>query len=434
MQQENIPIDYPAALSYLYNRFPAFFKVGAGAYKPGLERALSLVKALGNPHEDYPAIHIGGTNGKGSVAHLLAATLQSSGYRVGLYTSPHLLDFGERIRVNGEMIEEAYVVDFVQKNIRLFDTIQPSFFEATMAMAFKYFSDKKIDVAIVEVGLGGRLDSTNIITPVLSIITNIGKDHTQFLGDTLVDIAKEKAGIIKSNVPVVVGEWGDEQVSQVFESRAKECGAELIFANKMPLCLLAKEDGMFLYKQKYFIRPVLKAIYQQKNFQTLLIAIDMLRKIGYNITDEAIKDGLELVLLLTGFRGRWQQLQARPKLIVDTGHNLHGIQYIHSQLDNEQFDRLYVVLGMMEDKEVDKVLDCMPREGTYYFCAVDEKRAMSSKQIYEIATRIGLTGQDCHSVEMALSMAMKNAKDRDLILICGSNYVVGEAIKYIENR
>lgn len=425
--------DYPSALSYLYNRLPAFFKVGAGAYKPGLERTFSLVEALDNPHTHYPTIHIGGTNGKGSVAHLLASVLQSAGYRVGLYTSPHLMEFGERIRVNGEMISKQYVVDFVQKNSTLFETIQPSFFEATMAMAFRYFADQKVDVAVIEVGLGGRLDSTNIITPLLSIITNIGIDHTQFLGDRLVDIAREKAGIIKPNVPIVVGEWGSEEVAKVFEESAKSASATLLFADKLSSCLVAGEkSGVFLYKNRYRIVPALQATYQQANHQTLLTAIGVLQEMGWCIGDEAIKVGLESVYRLTGFQGRWQRLYHAPMVVVDTGHNLHGIRYMQQQLERETFEHLHIVLGMMEDKEVEKVLASLPRFATYYFCAVDEKRAMPSMEIGAIAQRIGLVGKDCLTVDNAIKNALQSAEKKDLVLICGSNYVVGEGIKYIE--
>jgi len=377
-------MSYESTLEYLYDRLPVFHHVGASAYKPGLDNTIRLMNALENPHHKYKTIHVAGTNGKGSVSHILAAIFQSAGYKTGLYTSPHLVDFGERIRVNGAMIDRQYVIDFVEQNKDIFDEIQPSFFEATMAMAFRYFADEKVDIAIIEVGLGGRLDSTNIISPLLSVITNISFDHVAFLGDTLAKIAFEKAGIIKQNIPVVVGEWLPE-TRPVFEQKAKEMNSPLYIPNtKLKFTgyennkMIVQTDGGMQYKVG------LTGDYQLKNVATVLRTLEVLNRIGtipIRLDDTALRSGLENVVEITGFRGRWEVLQDKPRMVADTGHNVAGIEYVVEQLKHQTYEKLHIVIGMVNDKDISHVLELLPREAEYYFTQAAVPRALPAVEL-----------------------------------------------------
>ena len=428
-------IKYNETIQYLYDRLPVFHQVGGAAYKPGLDNTIKLMNALGNPHCRFRSIHIAGTNGKGSVSHLLAAVLQSAGYKVGLYTSPHLVDFGERIRINGEMIEQHYVVDFVEQNKILFDEIQPSFFEVTMAMAFNYFADFEVDIAIVEVGLGGRLDSTNIIQPELSVISNISYDHLAFLGDTLEKIAFEKAGIVKKNTPVVIGEAITETKS-VFETTAKLENAPIQFTEDH-LAVVFKEytnQKMIVETSDNKLYTVgLCGLYQLKNIATTLTAIENLKLLDFEITDNDVQLGLENVCEITGLEGRWQKLQENPLVIADTGHNESGIRYVVEQLRLQKYKTLRIVIGMVNDKDISAVLGILPVEAIYYFTQASVERALSAELLRNKAESIALTGKAYLSVEQAIKSAIADAEYDDLIFIGGSNFIVGEALIYFRN-
>lgn len=426
---------YQEALRYLYDAAPAFHLMGAAAYKPGLDNVLALMAQFGNPHTKFHSIHVAGTNGKGSTSHLIAAVLQAAGYKVGLYTSPHLVDFRERIRINGQPIPQQEVVDFVEK-IRNpqspISRINPSFFEITMALAFDYFAQQQIDIAVVEVGLGGRLDSTNIITPLLSVITNIGFDHTEFLGNTLADIAREKAGIIKPNVPCVIGET-DPETAPVFIEAAKRNG---IYGEGLETtdCRIwfADQCGYLRKRRKNDVKECqLKGIYQEHNQQTAYVASQVLRNYTNHplrITPSAIVNGYAHVCTLTGLRGRWETLCEKPLTICDTGHNSHGIKYVAEQLKQYQISNLqsqiHIVFGMVNDKDVDVVLKLMPKDAHYYFTQAQTHRAIPAK---DLAQLFG-SGDVFSDVPSAVRAAQKNATDKDIIFIGGSNYVVGEAL------
>lgn len=424
---------YDEAIDYLYHSQPAFHLVGAAAYKPGLDNTYRLMEHLGNPHERLRCIHIAGTNGKGSTSHLIAAALQCAGLKVGLYTSPHLVDFRERIRINGDMIPEQAVADFVTIHRSFLDEIKPSFFETTMALAFAYFAEQQVDIAVIEVGLGGRLDSTNIITPILSVITNIGLDHTEFLGTTLPAIAAEKAGIIKPGVPVVIGET-DPQTAPIFTAKACERGSKIIFADQQP--------------KNPIVDCELKGQYQFKNLQTAYTALHAISRQSTDsrptvvaplsaIPEEAISEGFAHVCTLTGLRGRWEILRHQPLTICDTGHNSHGIRTYVDQLRALLTDgttnatrRLHIIYGMVSDKDVDTVLALLPREATYYFTAAATHRAIPADEMLRLGEQHQLYGHAFPSVAVALAAANENATNEDIIFIGGSNYVVGEALTY----
>jgi len=421
---------YSLALQYLYDRLPVFHQIGGAAYKPGLDNSIQLMNALDNPQQKYRTIHVAGTNGKGSVSHLLASVLQQAGYRVGLYTSPHLVDFGERIRVDGQMIEQQYVIDFVDQHKEMFNDIEPSFFEATMAMAFDYFAYCAVDVAIIEVGLGGRLDSTNIIQPELSVITNISFDHVGFLGNTLGKIAYEKAGIIKPNTPVVIGEVLPE-TRTVFETKAKEEIAPLIFAEKrMQIKFNGYSEGKMLVENADNVQYKigLCGLYQLKNVATTLTAIEQLRSLNFEISDEAIQIGVEQVTEITGLQGRWQQLQPSPLVICDTGHNVAGIQFVVEQLQSQQYKTLRIVIGMVNDKDVTAVLALLPTEAVYYFTQANIARALPAEALLQQSQSFGLVGQAFPTVKEAVNAAIKDSQLDDFVFIGGSNFVVGEAL------
>ena len=408
-------MDYQATLDYLYNSAPLFQQVGAGAYKEGLANTWALDEHLGHPHRSYRTIHIAGTNGKGSCSHTLAAILQEAGYRVGLYTSPHLLDFRERIRVNGQPVPEEYVIRFVEEERAFFEPLHPSFFELTTAMAFRYFADAGVDVAVVEVGLGGRLDCTNIIRPDLCIITNISLDHVQFLGDTLAKIAGEKAGIIKPGIPVVIGEATPE-TRPVFAKRAEETGAPIHFA---------EEEAVRDYPDMEF---ELKGLYQAKNRRTLLAALPLLQKAGYRIREEHIRNGFARVTELTGLMGRWQKLQEHPMLVCDTGHNVGGIQYIAEQLRRQTCRQLHIVIGMVNDKDVRGVLALLPHEAAYYFTQASVKRALPAEQLARLAAEAGLEGEVYPDVSSAVRAAQEKSLPEDFIFVGGSTFIVADLL------
>lgn len=423
-------MNYQETLQYLYDRLPVFHLVGSSAYKPGLENTTRLMAHLDNPHQKFRSVHIAGTNGKGSVSHYLAAILQEACYRVGLYTSPHLVDFGERIRVNGQMIDQQYVIDYIQKHIDAIETIQPSFFELTMAMAFSYFADKQVDIAVIEVGLGGRLDSTNIISPELSIITNIGFDHVEFLGDTLPQIAAEKAGIIKPGTPVVIGESLSE-TKPVFVLKSLEMQSDIFFAedDDIPVLTRYEQDEIIFNYRKQEFRSGLNGIYQLKNLSTVFSAIKVLNnRTAFKISDVALKKGIEHVSQLTGLRGRWELLSDKPKIIADTGHNVQGIQAIVNQLKNQHYKSLRIVIGMVNDKDISGMLKLLPVNAIYYYTQAQVKRALSAKVLREKAYNYNLSGTSFGSVKDAVSEAILEASADDLILITGSNFVVGEAL------
>lgn len=427
-------MNYNQAIEYLYDSLPVFHRVGAAAYKPGLENSIRLMNKFGNPQNSYRTIHIAGTNGKGSVSHFLVAILQSAGYKTGLYTSPHLVDFGERIRVDGKMISQQYVIDFVENNTKIFDEIKPSFFETTMAMAFKYFADCKVDVAIIEVGMGGRLDSTNIILPELSIITNISFDHTQFLGETLEKIAAEKAGIIKANTPAVIGETLPETKS-IFIEKAKKENAEIVLAEETEqIKLIDYEDDKMIVNSSCYenLKIGLIGDYQLKNVATVLTSVNELLKLGFAIFESDIRSGLENVTDLTDLQGRWQILRKNPTVIADTGHNKAGIEFTTKQLKRQKYNQLHFIIGMVNDKDISAVLEKLPKNAIYYFTNANIERALNAKKLHEQAKKYHLKGKSFDTVEKAVKTALENAQKDDLVFIGGSNFVVGEALPLFE--
>lgn len=386
---------------------------GASAYRKDLTNTLLLTEYLGNPHKNVKTIHVAGTNGKGSTSNMLASVLQEAGYKVGLYTSPHLRDFRERIKINGEDITEEYVITFFGKHKAFFEEHDLSFFEMTVGLAFEYFDTQKVDVAIIEVGMGGRLDSTNIITPLVSVITNIGLDHTQFLGNTLAEIASEKAGIIKKNIPVIIGEYTAE-TRPVFENKAKENESEIYFASD----LIEQTPPSDLV-----------GVYQEKNKKTVLQTLKVLQSRNYfSISEEAIQKGFLNVAKNTGFMGRWQVLQHNPKVICDTAHNKHGLEIVTDQLSKENYAHLHIVLGAVNDKDLDAVLPLFPKNATYYFCKPDVPRGLEASVLEEKAKEFSLYGKSYASVAEAFQMAKQQALPNDLIFVGGSTFVVAEVV------
>ena len=429
-------MNYQETIKYLYECAPLFQNIGAGAYKEGLENTLRLDEHFGHPHRNFRTIHIAGTNGKGSCSHTLAAILQSAGYKTGLYTSPHLLDFRERIRVNGVPVTEDFVVEFVRREREFFEPLHPSFFELTTAMAFLWFGLQKVDVAVIEVGLGGRLDCTNIITPDLSVITNISFDHVQFLGDTLEKIAGEKAGIIKHGVPVVIGETTPE-TREVFMERAREVDAPATFAEDEHLLLSATRmaDGV-AYEAVGLpgLKGELMGLCQDKNTNTLLSAIKRLMELGYKIKEGDIREGFARVTELTGLMGRWQRLGTRPTVVCDTGHNVGGMTYIVEQLKMQQCRELRIVLGMVSDKDVKSVLRMMPQEARYYFTQASVKRALPADRMKAVAEECGLKGEAYPTVEDAVRAAKANVSSGDFIFVGGSTFVVADLLFYYKQN
>ncbi len=430
-------MNYNETLNYLYESIPMFQQVGTLAYKEGLSNTLILDKHFHHPHLNYKTIHVAGTNGKGSCSHTLAAILQSAGYKVGLYTSPHLVDFRERIRVNGLPVSTDYVVKFVEEERSFFETLFPSFFELTTAMAFKYFAEQKVDVAVIEVGLGGRLDCTNIIRPDLCIITNISLDHTQLLGNTLALIAGEKAGIIKSDIPVVIGET-TEETKPVFIQKAAEVNAPILFAEEEQL-LWRWEKNKKGYWQYYTadypeLKGELGGLCQLKNTNTLLLALRILKRLGYNITQKAVEQGFEGVCKLTGLMGRWQKLGSAPTIMCDTGHNIGGMTYIAEQLRLQTYRKLHIIIGMVNDKDISGVLALLPKDAEYYFTKASVKRALHEIDLKFLASQVGLQGNTYSNVPKAFEAAKMNASEKDFIFVGGSSFIVADLLAFLSRK
>lgn len=422
---------YKETLDWLFAQLPMYQREGQAAYKANLDNTLKLDAHFQHPHHHFKSIHVAGTNGKGSVSHLLASILQEAGYKTGLYTSPHLKDFRERIKVNGQMIGEDYVTRFVSQNKELFATIQPSFFEMTVAMAFKYFADEQADIAVIEVGLGGRLDSTNIITPLASVITNISFDHMALLGDTLPKIAAEKAGIIKPGIPAIIG-TEDSAYDFVFKEKAAICKAPLTFASS-EWNTRQNPDKTYNFHHRTGIafeniESELKGDYQRKNIPVVLETILSLRNDGLQISDRNIRAGIAKAVRNTGLLGRWQQLATAPYTICDTGHNIDGLTEIVAQLKTCKYDKLHIVIGMVSDKDVSSVLSILPKEACYYFCKASIPRAMDEHLLAEKAKTAGLSGNIYSTVIQAYEAAKQNASPQDMIYIGGSTFVVAEVI------
>ena len=426
-------MDYRQTIEYLLTRLPLFSRIGAAAYKADLNNIRSLTAALGNPEKRFKSIHIAGTNGKGSTSHMLAAILQKAGYKTGLYTSPHLHDFRERIRINGEMIPENQVIRFTEHIQPVIDQIEPSFFEITVAMAFEWFANESVDMAIIETGLGGRLDSTNIIIPELSVITNVSYDHMDLLGDSLQEIAFEKAGIIKSGVTVVIGEEQDE-TREVFLKIAEEKGSPIHFAGKNRFPDEWKIEGHFLHiqlteahnnnKKKFLLD--LTGLYQLKNITTVAEVVSILNQKGYLIRDRDMQLGLKQVKSLTGLHGRWDILHEKPLIITDVAHNEEGIKAIANQIENTSHEELHIIIGMVKDKAIENILRHLPVMARYYFTRAQIPRALHETELMSRAAGLGLRGKSFPDVKQALEAAVLNAGSKDLILICGSVFLVGE--------
>lgn len=428
---------YEETIQYLFNSAPLFQHVGGAAYKEGLSTTHILDAHFNHPHNQYKTIHIAGTNGKGSCAHTIAAILQHTGLKVGLYTSPHLVDFRERIRINGEMMPQQYVIDFVEEERSFFEPLHPSFFELTTALAFKYFAEQHVDVAVIEVGLGGRLDCTNIISPILSVITNISFDHTQFLGNTFAQIASEKAGIIKHKVPVIIGECNAE-TRPVFEHKAHEVEAPILFAEDNKEVLSSEFSDLFGHKLRHYTTRSFGDIYgeltgecQIKNANTILCALHSLSKI-FSVTHEDITYAFEHVCEMTGLRGRWQILQEHPTIICDTGHNTGGWQYLAHQLAQiaTSGNKLHIVFGMASDKDIERVMSTLPHEACYYWTKASVKRATSEQTIANIATKYDLHGKTYSNVAEAYEAAVNNASTNDYIYVGGSSFIVADLLRY----
>lgn len=428
--------NYQQTIEYLFSRLPMFSRIGAAAYKSDLSNTIKLCEALGNPQNKFKSIHITGTNGKGSTSHMIAAILQTAGYNTGLYTSPHLKDFRERIKINGEMVTEEFVIQFTEKIKPVIEAIEPSFFEITVAMAFEWFALQKVDIAVIEVGLGGRLDSTNIIVPVLSVITNISYDHMNLLGNTLQEIANEKAGIIKYNIPVVIGQTTNE-TKDVFVNKSKELNAPIYFASETKWVIDWQNENHQLVitvadiatdeRKQYSLD--LTGIYQTKNILTVLTAIEKLIDLGWKITDKDVASALSKVKKLNGLHGRWEVIHSAPLTIIDVGHNEDGIKEIVKQLEYYDDKKIHIVIGMVKDKDIDKVLSLLPKYVTYYFTKANIPRAMPEAELEAKAASFSLSGNCNGDVNESLQKAVDNASINDLILICGSVFVVGEVNK-----
>ena len=426
-------MNYLQTIDYLFTRLPMFSRIGAAAIKKDLHNTVALCQSLSNPHQQFKSIHVAGTNGKGSVSHMLAAILQTAGYKTGLYTSPHLHDFRERIKINGQMISEEQVIDFTKRIQPMIDELEPSFFEITVAMAFEYFAKEQVDIAVIEVGLGGRLDSTNIITPELSVITNIGWDHMNILGYSLKEIAFEKAGIIKKNIPVVIGETIPE-TKDVFLQKAKDSEAPVILAQQQFTIQQFKtqEEALFVELREKETELVLQyeidlpGIYQTKNLVTVLTAIRALQKLNWKISEQHIQSALRQTKKINGLHGRWEVIHKNPTVVLDVGHNEDGIIQIIQQIKQTIYNHLRIVIGMVKDKEVEKVLALLPKEAVYYFTRAQIPRAMPELELQNKALLLALKGETFTDVNLALNAAIEHSSAEDLILVCGSVYLVGE--------
>lgn len=427
-------MNYQETLNYLYNSTPVFEHVGAVAYKEGLQNTLALDKHFNHPHTNFKTIHIAGTNGKGSCSHSLASILQEAGYKVGLYTSPHLVDFRERIRVNGQCISKERVVKFVKDERKFFEPLHPSFFELTTALAFKYFDEQKVEIAIIEVGLGGRLDCTNIISPILSIITNISFDHTQFLGDTLAKIAAEKAGIIKKSVPVIIGE-ANEETRPVFQSKANEVNSDIVFAEDNAIVTSSSPivDGGRRYNLSNNSTLVgeLSGDYQERNMNTILCACNILKQMNIIKNDDIIAKGLTNICKNTGLLGRWQTIQNNPTVVCDTGHNVGGWNYLAPQIKRQQCNQLRIVFGMVDDKDINSVMFLLPKNAIYYWTQAESKRAIKAERVAEIAIKHDLRGEIFDNVEVAYTKALQDSNKDDFVFVGGSSYIVADLLTFL---
>ncbi len=442
-------MDYQQALDYLYSQLPMFHRIGAQAYKANLDNTLALARLTEYPYSTFNSIHVAGTNGKGSVSHMLASIFQESGYKTALFTSPHLIDFRERIKINGEMIPFDYITNFIESHQMNFESIKPSFFEMTFILAMCWFRDMKVDMAIIETGLGGRLDSTNVITPVLSVITNIGFDHMQFLGNSLESIASEKAGIIKSGIPVVVGE-SNEETDHVFLKKAKECNSCLLFADKVlkstPLGgeqSLKDENSFYsvdlhrlplssasdFNQSEIVIECPLIGDYQQNNIKTVIGCLPFLKQINH----ANLLRGIKNTISNTGLMGRWQVLGHKPLVICDIGHNTHGLKWVVNQISRERYTKLHFILGVVNDKDISAMLNILPKDAFYYYCKADIPRGLESAKLTRLATEAGLEGIDCGHVKDAYEKALSNAGQEDLIFIGGSAFTVAEVLPLTVN-
>ncbi len=435
MNSNSYTMNYSDTLDYIFSQLPMYQRIGKSAYKANLNTSLALDQYFGHPHKKFKSVHVAGTNGKGSVSHSIATVLQKSGMKVGLYTSPHLRDFRERIKINGQMISEEAVVRFVEKHKEKFQSLKASFFEMTVALAFHHFAKNQVDIAIVEVGLGGRLDSTNIISPLVSVITNISKDHTHLLGTDVEKIAMEKAGIIKPETPVVVGEK-QEKTETVFRTVAKERKSNLQFANDsyQVVNVETKDKSQDLKirnlqnNDTFWVSCDLLGKYQQKNLVTTLCVCEVLRKTGLLVSDSHILEGLANVVQETGFWGRWQILGENPKIIGDTAHNSAGIKEVLEQLKSINYKNLHIVLGMVNDKNIGEILSIMPQKAKYYFTKADIPRALHQNDLQQVANAYALTGNAYSSVQKALAQAKLEAENEDLIFVGGSTFVVAEVV------
>lgn len=428
-------MNYNQTLEYLFSRLPMYQRVGAVAYKADLKNTIAICKAIGNPQNNLQCIHVAGTNGKGSTSHMIAAVLQKAGYKVGLYTSPHLLDFRERIKINGRLIAKEYIVDFVEKYKAKLESIEPSFFEWSVGLAFDYFASKEVDVVVLEVGLGGRLDSTNVIDPIVSVITNIGLDHMNLLGDTVQKIAVEKAGIIKPRKPVVVSQYQPE-VASIFSERAKELKAPIQFASKDHKVTDCRKENnnlavTVLIKKNNETRTYqldLTGSYQAKNLLGVLAALNVITESGFIITAEDIHNGLSSVIKLTGLQGRWQTLSENPLVICDAGHNEDGIREVIENLKAYSYKQLHFVLGVVNDKDISSILKLLPKEAIYYFAKASVPRALPENELKLKAEGLGLKGNAYQTVKEALNAAKEKSKANDLIFVGGSTFVVADVL------
>lgn len=429
-------MNYEEVLNFMYKSLPMYQRIGTAAYKSGLDNTYALDKHFANPHKNFKTIHVAGTNGKGSVAHSIVSVLQEAGYKTGLYTSPHLIDYRERIRVNGQMISKIFVTDFINNNIDIINEIKPSFFEMSVALAFDYFRASNVEIAVIETGMGGRLDSTNIIQPIQTIITNIGYDHQQYLGNSLEDIAFEKAGIIKNNIPCIIGETQVE-TRNIFIEKANEFHSPIIFADKYYLVRLISENfdaGIYEIKTKsntYTLEFELIGRYQEKNLATILQSVEVLNKGDINLTFENLSKGLKMVKANTGLRGRWEILGNKPQIVCDTGHNKDGLKYVISQLISQKSNRLHLIIGFVNDKNISEILPLFPKNAEYYFTQASVPRALPAKQLYEEALKHNLKGNYYNDVMTAFNSANYNASKDDTIFIGGSTFVVGDLLSNI---
>lgn len=402
-------MNYQETINYLFQKLPIYQRVGGLAYKKDIGNILEACETIGNPHLEFQSVHIAGTNGKGSTAHMISSILQESGYNIGLYTSPHLKDFRERIKINGKMISKKFITNFIKNNKKIFENINMSFFEMTVAMAFKYFHQRKVDLAIIETGLGGRLDSTNIIKPIVSVITNIGLDHQELLGNTIQKIAKEKAGIIKKSVPVIIGRY-QKECSEIFTKRSKELNSEIIFCNKI---------------KKY--KTDLCGNYQIENISTAIHTINILKR-NMKISNHHISNGLLNVIKNTSFKGRWQIIETKPLTICDIAHNIDGIKKVLHELKKIEYNRLHIIIGTVDDKDVGNMLSILPKDAIYYFCEANIPRSLKKENLKKEAGYHGLYGEVYNNVKEALILSQRSAKEQDCIIITGSTFIVAEII------